>query len=156
MHLCCWPFWWPQWCATAIQTALLDAACPGPPWKPLDATIRQLLAPYCPSGRQGNCKQKDDKKWINFAGHVNGRVVRQYNTAHISQWRRSRALVEATGRHHRASIAANSCNWSGIHHFFEIFHHKLIGKGCRYAKAPVFNGGLTYQSKERGLTKAGI
>ncbi len=37
-----------------LQMALPNAACPGLLQKPLDAAIRQLLAPYCPSGRQGN------------------------------------------------------------------------------------------------------
>jgi hypothetical protein len=41
-------------------------------------------------------------------------VLRRYNTAHIAQWRRSRALVEATERRHRASIAANRCNQSSF------------------------------------------
>ncbi len=49
-----------------------DTACPGLLRKPLDAAIRQLLAPYCPSCRQANSKQKDNKKWINFAGHFDG------------------------------------------------------------------------------------
>jgi hypothetical protein len=30
--------------------------------KPLVTAIGRLLAPYCPSGRQGNSKQNDDKK----------------------------------------------------------------------------------------------
>ncbi len=34
-------------------------------------------------------------------------AVRRYNTMHIEQLRRSRALVEATGRCHWASIAAD-------------------------------------------------
>ncbi len=54
MHLVCRPFRWPWRCAGAIQTALPNAACPGLHWKPLDATIGQLLATYCPSSRQGN------------------------------------------------------------------------------------------------------
>ncbi len=35
-------------------------------------------------------------------------VMRQYVTARIAQWRRSRASIEATGRHHRASITPNN------------------------------------------------
>jgi hypothetical protein len=68
IHLVCRLFQWSQWCAGAIQTALPDAACPGLLQKPLDAAIRQLLAPYYPSSRQGNRQtnnnqQIDLKKW---------------------------------------------------------------------------------------------
>jgi hypothetical protein len=41
---------------------LHDAACPGLLRKPLDAPIGQLLAPYHPSGCQGNSKQNKDEK----------------------------------------------------------------------------------------------
>jgi hypothetical protein len=59
MHLCCGPFWWPYEHVGVIQTALPDAACPGLPWKPLDAAIRWLLSPCCPGSRQGNSKQNN-------------------------------------------------------------------------------------------------
>jgi hypothetical protein len=49
-----------------------NAACPGLPWKPLDTAIGQLLIPDHPSGRQGNSKQKNGKKWTSFAGHFDG------------------------------------------------------------------------------------
>ena len=39
-------------------------------------------------------------------------MVRRYNTNHITQWRGSMATPEATGRRHRASIAADSINGS--------------------------------------------
>jgi hypothetical protein len=40
--------------------------------KPLDATIEQLLAPYCPVGCQGNKLQNDDEKYTYFAGRFEG------------------------------------------------------------------------------------
>jgi hypothetical protein len=40
--------------------------------KPLDATIRQLLAPYHPSGCQGNSKENNNNKLSNFAFHFAG------------------------------------------------------------------------------------
>jgi hypothetical protein len=101
--------------------ALPNAACPGLPQKPLDSAIKQLLAPYCPSGYQGNSKQNDLEKWTNFAGHFMAAAVRGYDTTCIAQWGSSRALLETTGRHHWASIAANICNWSHICHFFVFF-----------------------------------
>jgi hypothetical protein len=41
--------------------------------KSLDAAIGQLLAPYCPGGRQGDSKQNDDATCTHFAGHFDGR-----------------------------------------------------------------------------------
>ncbi len=48
-------------------------------------------------------------------------AMRQYVTAHIAQWRRFRALLDATKRHHWVSIAANSCNRSCMCQFFTSF-----------------------------------
>ncbi len=71
MHLRCGPFWRPCGCAGAIQMASPVAACPGLLRKPLDAGIKQLLAPYCPSGRQGNRQTNNNqqmtlKRWPNW------------------------------------------------------------------------------------------
>ncbi len=62
--------------------ALPNAACPGLPGKPLDATIGRLLTSYHPSGCQGNSKQNGDSKIDHFAGHFDGRggVPVQYRT----------------------------------------------------------------------------
>jgi hypothetical protein len=62
MFLHCWSFLWPWWGARVMQTASPNEACPGLSRKPLDNAIGQLLAPYPPSGRQGNSKQNNDKK----------------------------------------------------------------------------------------------
>jgi hypothetical protein len=80
-------------------------------------------------------------------------AVHWYDTAHIAQRRRSRAVVVATGCHHWVSIAANSCNWSCIRQFFQCFSSST----CRQrlwvdAKALMNNRGMTYQTKEKGLT----
>ncbi len=48
-------------------------------------------------------------------------AVHGYNTTHIAQWMRFRALLEATKRRHRASIAANRCNRSRMCRFFTSF-----------------------------------
>ncbi len=62
MHLVCRPFRWPRRCARAIQMALPNVACPGLLRKPLDAGIGRLLAPYCPSGRQGNRQTNNNQQ----------------------------------------------------------------------------------------------
>jgi hypothetical protein len=45
-------------------------------------------------------------------------AMQQYVTSHNAQWRRFRALLDATKRRHWASIAANSCDWSRMCRFF--------------------------------------
>jgi hypothetical protein len=62
MHLHRGPFQRPCGCAGAIQMALPNVACPGLLQKPLDAGIRQLLAPYCPRGCQGNRQTNNNQK----------------------------------------------------------------------------------------------
>ncbi len=62
MHLVRRPFRWPRRCAGAIQTASPDVVCPGLLQNPLDAGIGQLLAPYRPSGRQGNRQTKNNQQ----------------------------------------------------------------------------------------------
>ncbi len=81
-------------------------------------------------------------------------AVRRYNTAHITWWRRSRALLEAT---HQVSIMSNNINWTWLRRFFWCFHHQNHRKRSRVdAKTPVFNRGMTYHTKEKGLTKVTI
>ncbi len=72
MHLCCGPFRRPCGCAGAIQTASPNAACPGLLRKPLDASIGQLLTPYCPSGRQGNRQTNNNQQMTLKGGQIDG------------------------------------------------------------------------------------
>ncbi len=85
-------------------------------------------------------------------------TVRRYNTARITRLRRSRALLEATGRRHRVSIMSNNMNWTWLRWLSLIcFHHQNRRKRSQVdAKAPVFNRGIIYQTKEKGLTKVSI
>ncbi len=144
MHPRHWPFQWSRQCAGSIQMALPNAACPGLPRKPLDAAIGRLLAPYCPSSCKGNSKQHNNKiSGPTLMAILMAAAVHQYNTACIAQWRRSRALLEATGRRHQASIAANSCNWSCLPQFFsKFFHRKLVGIGCGWMLRPLLSIGV--------------
>ena len=54
----------------------------------------------------------------------------RYVTARISQWRRSRASIEATGHHHWASITPDNIvrTWLRLF-FFYVFIVKTVGKG---------------------------
>ena len=55
-----------------MHAALPNAACPGLHRKPLDATIRRLLAPYCLGGHQGDSKQNNDVLGTHFDGRFDG------------------------------------------------------------------------------------
>ncbi len=84
-------------------------------------------------------------------------VMCWYVTAHIAWWRRSRASQEATGCRHWASIMPNNIVWTWLRRFFLCFHRQNRRKRSRVnAKNPVFNRGVTYQTKEKGLIKVTI
>jgi hypothetical protein len=81
----------------------------------------------------------------------------RYITTHIAQWRRSRALLEATGRRHRASIMPDNIKGTWLLRFLQCFHPQNHRKSSQVdAKTPVFNRGMTYQTKEKGLIKVSI
>ncbi len=108
-----------------------------------------------PPGQQANKQQSTNtpKK----VAVLMAMAMRRYVTAHIARWRRSRASLEATGCHHRASIMSNNINWTWLRCFFLCFHCQNCRKMSRVnAKTPVFNRGVTYQLKQKGLTKLSI
>ncbi len=127
----------------------------------LEATGRRHRATTCyvlpqrPPGQQANKQQSTNtpKK----VAVLMAMAMRRYITACIAQWRRSRASQEATGRLHQASIMSDNINWHGYNGFFQCFHRQNRRKRSRVdAKTPVFNRGMTYQSKQKGLTKVSI
>jgi hypothetical protein len=102
-------------------------------------------------------KQTTIKKYTNFLAGLMAMAMRRYVTTHTSQWRRSRASLEATGRHHRASIMSNNIKETWLRQFFDVCHCQNCKKRPRVDdKAPVFNKGMTYQTKEKGLNKVSI
>jgi hypothetical protein len=64
--------------------------------------------------------------------------VRQYNTVHIAQSKRSRASLEASGHCHRATIAADSIKGTWLHRFFNVFHCQHVEKGHELSLRPLF------------------
>jgi hypothetical protein len=81
-------------------------------------------------------------------------AMRRYVTACIPQWRRSRASLEATGHCHQASIMSDNIKRTWLQWFFYVF---IVRKRSRVdSKTPVFNRGMTYQSKQKGLIKVSI
>jgi hypothetical protein len=84
-------------------------------------------------------------------------AMRRYVTARINQWRRSRASLEATGCQNWASIMPNNIVGTWLRWFFQCFHRQNCRKRSRVdAQNPVFNRGMTYQMKEKGLIKVSI
>ncbi len=115
----------------------------------------RYVSPQRPPGQQANKQQstKTPKKVAVFMAMA----MRRYVTACIAQWRRSRASLEATGCHHWASIMSNNINRTWLRCFCWCFHRQNRRKRSRVdAKTPVFNRGMTYQSKQKGLTKVSI
>jgi hypothetical protein len=91
------------------------------------ATTHSVLPQRLP-GQQANKQQSTNtprKQVVLMA-----MVMRRYVTAQIAQWRRSRALLEATGRRHQASIMSDNVNRTWLRHFFfDVFILKTVGKG---------------------------
>ncbi len=82
------------------------------------ATTHSVL-PQRPPGQQANKQQSTNtpKK----LAVLMAMAMRRYVTTHIAQWRSFRALLDATKHRYQASIAADSCNWSRMCHFFTSF-----------------------------------
>jgi hypothetical protein len=88
-------------------------------------TTRSVL-PQRPPGQQAYKQQ-----WTNTPvkmAIVMAMVMRRYVTACIARWRRSRASLEATGRHHWASIMPDNMVGTWLRRFFDVFIVKPVGK----------------------------
>jgi hypothetical protein len=84
-------------------------------------------------------------------------AMHRYVIARITQWRRSRSLLEATGLRHRASIMPNNMVGTWLRWFFLCFHCQNCRKRSQVdVKNPVFNRGMTYQIKDKGFIKVSI
>ena len=87
------------------------------------------ISPQRPPGQQAN-KQQSTNTPKKVAVLV-AMAMRQYVTAGIAQWRRSRASLEATGRCHWASIMSNNINQTWLRRFFWCFHRQNHRKRSR-------------------------
>jgi hypothetical protein len=80
----------------------------------LEATGRQHRATNCsvlpqqPPGQQANEQQSTNTP--TKLAVLMAMVMRRYVIACIARWKRSTAYLEATGRHHRASVMSNNIN----------------------------------------------
>ncbi len=77
------------------------------------------VSPQRPPGQQAN-KQQSTKTPKKIAVLM-AMAMHRYVTAHIAQWRRSRASLEATERHHWVSIVSDNINRTWLRRFFLIF-----------------------------------
>ncbi len=148
--------------ATAVRRSNTDgiAQC-GMSRATPEATGRQNQATTCSvlpqrlPGQQANKQQSTNTP--KRVAVLMAMAMRRYVTAHIAQWRRFRASLEATGHGHRASIMSDNINRTWLRWFFLCFHHQNCRKRSRVdAKTPLFNRGMTYQSKQKGLTELSI
>jgi hypothetical protein len=82
------------------------------------STTRSVL-PQQPPGQQANKQQSTNtpKK----LAVLMAMALRRYATAHIARWRRFRALLDATKRRHRASIAAIVAIGHACAGFLQVF-----------------------------------
>jgi hypothetical protein len=120
--------------ATAVRRSNTDgiAKC-GMSRATLESTGCQHWATTCSVSPQRPPEQRANKQQSTNTpkkvAMLMAAVVRRYSTACIAQWRRSRALLEATGRCHRASIMSDNINWTWLRCFFYVFIIKIIRKG---------------------------
>ncbi len=115
---------------------------PGSHWT---LPLGNYLLHITPAAAKATTTNTRTKNWPTLMAILMAIAVRRYDTARIAQWRRSRALVEATGCCHWVIIAANKCNRSCIRWYFSSFLLSTCRKRSQVnAKAPVFNRGMTY------------
>ncbi len=106
-------------------------------------------------GQQANTQQSTNTPTL--LAVLMAMVMRRYVTASIAWQRRSRASLKTTGRCHRASIMSNNIKGTWLRRFYLMFSSSKMYKRSRVdAKAPVFNRGMIYQTRGKGLTKVSV
>jgi hypothetical protein len=138
--------------------ALPNAACPGLLRTPLDAGIGRLLTPYRPSGCQGNRQTNNNQQ-----KHLKSWPLRWPWQCAGTQ---PRTLSDGGGlglckKPLNAAIGQVLRPTDTIHHGCAVFLRVFSSSTCIKtlpvkSKAPDFNRGITYQTKEKGLTKVSI
>ncbi len=111
----------------------------GSHWTPPSGNYCSVLPQRLP-GQQANKQQSTNQP--KKLAVLMAMAMRRYVTARIAQWMRSRASLEATGRHHRASIMSDIINWTWLRRFFNVFIIKTVVKGHRSMLRPLYLIGL--------------
>ncbi len=108
MHLHRRPFWWPCGGIEIIHVASpqrrMSRAISEATGRRHRATTRSVSLPRTPG------QQSTTQRWINTSlrAVLTAVAMQQYNTAHFAHWWGSRASLETTGCHHRASTRSDS------------------------------------------------
>jgi hypothetical protein len=79
----------------AMLHTLPNAACQSYTWSLWRLPLGNYLLCMAPVAARVPCKTMRMKKYTFFSGHFAGHGMRQYDTVHIAQWKRSRASLEA-------------------------------------------------------------
>jgi hypothetical protein len=128
-----------------VHASSPNTAYPGLHWKPLDATIGRLLAPYCPGGCQGNNQQNDNAKYPPFAGHIN--TILSASPDRGGSWLFEKPLDTTIGQ--PLAPRSDSINLTCIPLILgAYFIVKSLKKG---SSCPNINRGMTHQSDEEYL-----
>jgi hypothetical protein len=115
------------------------------------ATTHSVL-PQRPPGQQANKQQSTNapKK----VAKLMAMAMRRYITVHIARWRRLRACKMPLNTTIRRVLRPIKTIGHACASFLQVFSSSTCTKRSQVnAKAPVFNRGITYQAKEKGLTK---
>jgi hypothetical protein len=103
------------------------------------------VSPQWSPGQQANKQQSTNTPTL--LAILMAMAMRRYVTACITQWRRSRAIGQVL-----CPLTQKQHGYTG---FFDVFHRQNRRKRLQVNdKAPVLNRGMTYQTKEKGLTKS--
>ena len=117
-------FRWPWQCTDAIWSASPDAA-----W----------LTPYCPGSRQGDNNTTIMQNVPILLAVMMAIAMRRYYTAHIAQWRRFVAFMEATKHCHQASTHSDIIKGTHQLRLFWKFHQE---KGLKLTCWPLITIGV--------------
>jgi hypothetical protein len=99
-------------------------------------------------GQQANKQQSTNT--LTLLAFLMAMAMSWYNTARVAQWRRSRALLEATGCHHWASIMSDNIKGTWLRQFFLVFFIiKTVEKGCGLMLRPLFSIEVLHINQKR-------
>ncbi len=112
-------------------------------------SVSVSVLPWRPPGQQSTKQQwKNTPSFLAFSMAI--AVCRYVTIASITQWRRLKALLEATGCCHLVRICSNSINWTCQRRFFVLFF--IMGRQGK-RMAPTNNRGMTYQNDKKHICK---
>ncbi len=121
---------WTRWSNTrSIARCSMSTAIPKATGRHHQVTTPSVLLQRLPGQQQTKIQQKHKPTLLAV---LMAMAIRWYVTARIAQWRSSRASLEATGCHHRASIMSNNIKGTYLHWFFMfhvVFLNTLKAKG---------------------------